>query len=150
MAGDYFHWQTVHERKIVDFDKTVLTTNATLVSAKSPNHFLVIQKIVYTVGIYAADAITFTDSVTGQQIVLFNVPAVAATTPGLQGYTADWGLTGTALALGANLVMSNGGASIGRIHVEAYQKLGSAITFVEGINHSGVPAGVLQTPGNQV
>ena len=136
MAGDYFHWQAVYTRKVVDFDKTVLTMNVPgLVTVKSPNHYLVIQKIIYSPGVYAVDPITFSDSVTGQQIAFFSVPATAPALPGLMEYLVDYGLTGTALAQGANLNLSNGGVSIGRVHIEAYERLGNAVAFVSGNEH---------------
>jgi hypothetical protein len=153
MPGDYLHWQTVYTRKIVDFNSGPLTTNVpAIVPVKSPNHFLIIQKIIFSPTVYVTQNLIFQESLTLFGIALFSIPAVppSSGSTGSVLYNADFGLTGTALAIGNSLdLVSTGPGPTGRIHIEAYERLASGVAFVEGIQHSGVPQGLIQTPGSQ-
>src|SRR5712664_1091744 len=134
MPGDYLHWQTVYTRKIVDFNYTQLNQNVLgIVTVKSPNHFLVIQKIIFSPCVYASQQMTFQESMTTSCVALFSIPTTPNLTTGSVLFNADFGLTGTALTLGNNLdLVSTGPGLSGRIHIEAYERLGSVVTFVSG------------------
>ena len=152
MPGDYLHWQTVYTRKIVDFDYTVLNQSVLgIVTVKSPNHFLVIQKIIFSPATYSVANMVFQGSFTTKPIALFSIPATppSSSSTGSVLYNADFGLTGTALAQGDNLdLISSATGVIGRIHIEAYERLGNAVAFVSGTEHpiSNPPS----TPSNQM
>lgn len=134
MAGDYLHWQFQHTRKVTD--TFVLTTTdftagdgTAVISAKSANHRLYIQKILVSITTYAAKTWTFQDSAsTPVPIGLVSIPAAAPTTGGDVVYEIDFGPTGIALTKGKNLLlkMSATGAA-GAIHIEAYEKLEGAV-----------------------
>jgi hypothetical protein len=152
MPGDYLHWQTVYTRKIVDVNYTVLTQNIPgVMLVKSPNHFLVIQKIIFSPTVYSISNIVFQESITGNGIALFSIPAAppSSSSTGSVLYNADFGLTGTALAQGSNLdLFATASGVTGRLHIEAYERLGNAVAYVAGNEHpTFMPT---STPSNQM
>jgi len=132
-AGDYLHWQLQHKRRITDsfvLTSTDYTTPAALITVRSADHRLYIQKISIGITTYAAKTWTFQDSAgTAVPIGHISIPAAAVALPSEGGTIVfDFGPTGIALTLGKNLnmTMSATGAA-GAIHIEAYEKLEGAV-----------------------
>jgi len=133
MAGDYLHWQFQHTRKITDafiLAATDYTTATALITAKSADHRIYVQRISVSITGYAANTWTFQDSAgTPVPIAFLSIPASTATTFGDEGTVIfDFGPTGIPLTKGKNLnmIMSAAGAA-GAIHIEAYEKLEGAV-----------------------
>lgn len=116
-AGDYVHYRQMYADKCADADLLAADTAKTLVVPKTAKYVLYIQKITYTPGTAAAQAITFRDT-TGTPIVLAVVPA-SQTLP----WQADYGPKGKPLAAGKSLVSANTAGPAGSIHVEAYERM---------------------------
>ena len=130
MAGDYLHWQLTYTRKVTDQNILVGTQNyADVITPKSANHRIYIQKITLSITTHFDATITFDDDGTGPPIAAFTDEATAATTgQGQEPITWDFGPTGRPLTLGANLDISQSAAGIvGVVHIEAYEKLEGAV-----------------------
>jgi hypothetical protein len=130
MAGDYLQHQYNHTRKVTDFFVAAATDDSTLISVKSANHRLYIQKITVGITTYSAKTWTFTDSAgTPVPIWHISIPAAAVALPSeSNGMVIDFGPTGLALTLGKNLLLDVSAAgAAGAIHIEAYEKLEGAV-----------------------
>jgi hypothetical protein len=133
MAGDYLHPQYQHTRKVTDvfvLAATDYTTPAAVVSVKSANHRLYVQKISINVTTYGSDTWTFQDSAgTPVPIAHISIPAAVVALASESGSIIfDYGPTGIALTLGKNLNMTmSGTGSAGAIHIEAYERLEGAV-----------------------
>lgn len=133
MAGDYLHWQFQHTRKIVDRNIAAADTStehADIITPKSANHRIYVQRIVFAPTTYSAKTFTFQDDAgTPVPIAHMSIPAAAPTTGGdTCMFVIDFGPTGTPLTLGKNLDISISGAgAAGRLHIEAYEKLEGAV-----------------------
>lgn len=133
MAGDYTHLQFQHTRKVTDvfvLAATDYTTATAIVSVKSANHRLYVQKISVNITTYGTDTWTFRDSAgTPVPIGHISIPGAAVALASESGSIIfDYGPTGIALTLGKNLDMiMSGTGSAGAIHVEAYEKLEGAV-----------------------
>lgn len=130
-AGDYLHWQFQFKR--VNTDVNVLTTTdystaTALITPKTANHQLVIQKVSTNITTYSAKTWTYQDSAsTPVPLGLISIPAAAVALPSESGSIIfDFGPTGAPLTVGKSfdLKMSASGAA-GFIHIEAYEKLGN-------------------------
>lgn len=129
MAGDYLHWQFQFTRKIVDRDIVAAdqsAQHADIITPKSANHRIYVQRIVFAPTTYSAKTLTFQDDAgTPVPIGHMSIPAAAPTTGGdTDMFVIDYGPTGTPLTKGKNLdvIISAAGAA-GRLHIEAYEKL---------------------------
>lgn len=130
MAGDYLHPQYQHTRKVTDvFALTTTDYTASdgtaIVSVKSANHRLYIQKISVSITTYAAKTWTFQDSSSTPVPIGFVSIAAAAEAHVSESGTIvfDFGPTGVALTLGKNLLMKmSATGAAGAVHVEAYEK----------------------------
>lgn len=127
MPGDYLHWQHQHRRKVADKQILAATDDQTdILTAKSANHQIYIQKIIVSITTYSAKTWTFQDDAgTPVPIAVLSIPAAQDTTFGDQGtVTWDFGPVGTPLTKGNNfdLDVSAAGAA-GIIHVEGYEVL---------------------------
>ena len=130
MAGDYLQHQFNHTRKVTDFFVLAATDDSTLITAKSANHRLYIQKLVISITTYSAKTWTFEDSAaTPVPIAHISIAAAAEAHVSESGTIEfDFGPTGIALTLGKNLLLNVSAAgAAGAIHVEAYEKLEGAV-----------------------
>lgn len=127
---DYLHWQFQHKRKVTDLDILVGTQNYdNVISPKTANHRLYIQKITLSITTHFDATITFDDDGAGPPIAAFTDEAtVVPTVP--SSWTWDFGPTGRPLTLGANLDVTQSAAGIvGIVHIEAYEKLEGAVAM---------------------
>ena len=127
---DYLHLQFQHTRKTTDLTVLAATDDTTLITVKSANHQLYIQKITISITTYSAKTWLFKDSAgTPVELALISIPAAAVALKSESGTIEfDFGPTGTPLTLGKNLLLDVSAAgAAGRIHVEAYEKLGAAV-----------------------
>src|SRR4051812_17312010 len=111
--GDYGHYQRFHTSR--NFDLAVLTSTdyssaTALITARSANHTLYIQKIQISVTDYAAKTWTFQDSAgTPVKLGSISIPATIEAHVSESGtITLDFGPAGTPLTLGKalNMIMS--------------------------------------------
>lgn len=131
MAGDYLHWQMQGTRKILD--KQILATDDTtalndIITVKSANHALVIQKLVFHETTEAnGKTLTFQDdATTPTKLGVYSSTTAAAGIP--KSLVLDFGPTGYQLATGKNLDVAVSATGIaGALHVEAYEKLVGAV-----------------------
>jgi len=127
MAGDYTHLQFQHTRKVTDLNIVVGTQNyADVITPKSANHQLFIQKITLSITTHFAGTVTFDDDGAGPPIAAHTDAAAGAGIPSV--VTWDFGPTGRPLTVGANLDVGQSAAGIvGVVHIEAYEKLGAVV-----------------------
>ncbi len=127
MAGDYNKYRMANSDKSANLAVTTATDDTTLITARSANHQIFIQRIIVTIAVYAAKVWTFTDS-TGTPIpfAIISIPAaaVALASESNAYMTIDFGPAGYPLAVGKNLVLDvSATGAAGAVHVEAYEKL---------------------------
>lgn len=122
-AGDYLHWQFQYTRKITDANILVGTQNyADVITPKTANHRIYIQKITLSITTHFVGTITFDDDGAGPAIAAHTDAAAGAGVP--SAVTWDFGPTGRPLTLGANLDITQSAAGIvGIVHIEAYERL---------------------------
>lgn len=125
--GDYGRFQQAYASKTTDFTATTATTTtAAVISPKSANHQLYIQKIAVSITTYSAKTITFQDSAgTPVPIGLISVAAAAEAHASESGtIVIDFGQRGYPLTTGKTLdvVLSGAGAAF-VAHIEAYERL---------------------------
>ena len=138
-AGDYLFYQRHYTQKCTDANILATTDysagNGTAVlSAKSANHQLFIQKISVSVTTYSAKTWTFQDSAgTPVPGAVGSIPAAAPTTAGDAQFVWDFGPKGWPLTIATNLLlkMSAAGAAA-QVHIEAYEKIGQTIAYDSG------------------
>lgn len=140
MAGDYMFYKRQYTDKTADIQILAGTDysggdGTAVVSVKSANHRLYIQKIEISITTYSAKTWTFQDSA-GTPVPIAHVSIAAAaeahvSESGTMVY--DFGPKGLPLSLGKNLLldMSAAGAA-GMIHIEAYEKLDATISYLAG------------------
>jgi hypothetical protein len=124
MAGDYLHLQYQNTRKVTDLDIVVGTQNyADVITPKSANHQIFIQKITLSITTHFDGTITFDDDGAGPPIAVFTDEAtVVPTVP--SSWTWDFGPSGRPITKGANLDVTQSAAGIvGIVHIEAFEKL---------------------------
>lgn len=131
MAKDYGDYRTFYASK--EYNGTILAATddqTDLLTVKSANHRLYIQRIAVSITTYSAKTWTFRDDAsTPVEIAHLSIPAAAPTAGGDSGtITWDFGPAGAPLTLGKNLdlEMSAAGAA-GTIHIEAYERLEGAV-----------------------
>lgn len=138
MAGDYLKLQRHYGPLVTDLDLTVLDMDGTrpaVVSPRASTYQVYIQKITFAPSVYAAVVLTFKDSA-GVVIGKFSIPATEPTTGADDGMRMlDFGPNGTPLTLGATLAIGFAGVGVaGRVHIEAYQRLGQTISVSTNTN----------------
>src|SRR3990167_2822234 len=101
MAGDYLHWQFQKTRKNTDLTVLAATDDTTLITVKSANHRIYVQKIAISITTYSAKTWTFKDSAsTPVEIAHISIPAAAVALKSESGTIEfDFGPTGTPLTL---------------------------------------------------
>ncbi len=133
--GDYVGYQNHYSNKTTDLTVLAATDDTTLITAKSANHQIFVQKITITISTYSAKTWLFKDSAgTPVELDLVTIPAAGVALPSENNsIVLDYGPKGTPLTLGKNLLLDVSAAgAAGRIHVEAYEKLGAVIAYDSG------------------
>lgn len=125
--GDYQRFQTMFASKNANVIAVAATTTQSgIITPKSANHQIWVQKISVEVTTYSAKTLTFQDSAgTPVPIAFISIPAAAVALPSeSNSMVIDFGPVGIPLTLGKNLdlVISAAGAAF-VAHVEAYEKL---------------------------
>lgn len=127
MPGDYGTYQDTYSSKNTDLTVLAATDDTTMITPKSANHQIFIQKISVAITTYAAKTWTFTDSAgTPVPIGFISIPAAAvALASESNNYTIfDFGPAGTPLTKGKNFVLDvSATGAAGVVHVEAYERL---------------------------
>ena len=122
MAGDIVHFQSNYTKKIADVDiLTGTAAYANVLSPKSANHQLYIQRLVLSITTHAADAYTFDDDGAGPAIAVHTDAAAGAGI--LSVVVWDFGPNGRPLTLGANLDVSHSSTGVAVAHIEGYERL---------------------------
>lgn len=124
--GDYLQVQRENTPKVTNVPILVAsTTLADVITPKSADHQIYIQKIILSLTTHFDTAITFDDDGAGPPIAVYTDEATAtATGQGAVPVVWDFGPNGYPLTKGANLdiVVASAGA-VGVVHIEAYEKL---------------------------
>lgn len=120
--------QQFHQLVVADVDFPASTDSdpdTTLITVRSANHQIYVQRIVLSIITHSAQTISFEDS-SGVIIAAHTDAAAGAGVPSVVHW--EFGAVGTPLTIGTNLEASVGAAGIAaRIHVEGYQRLGAAV-----------------------
>jgi hypothetical protein len=120
--SDYRYFQQLHRSKTTDTDLGTGEAGKTdVITVRSADHQIWVQKITYAPTTAAAQAVTFQDDA-GSPLVIAVVPASQATP-----ITIDFGPKGTPLGVGKNLDISNTAGPGAHIHIEAYETLANAV-----------------------
>jgi hypothetical protein len=124
--GDYNFYQRRYSSKNTKLNVLAATDDTTLITPKSANHQIYVQRIVIEITTYSAKTWTFEDSA-GTPVPIKHISigaAAVALVSESSNMVADFGPEGIALTLGKNLVlnMSAAGAA-GVVSVEAYERL---------------------------
>jgi hypothetical protein len=133
MARDYAFYQRQYTSKNATATILAATDDTTLVTAKSANHTIYVQKIHITT--YSAKTWNFEDSNgTPKDIAHVSIPAAAVALPSeSNAIVHDFGPEGIALTEGKNLVLDVSAAgAAGIVTVEAYEKLTAASNYLSG------------------
>lgn len=123
MTGDYAQYRRWYTDKTTDTDLAATDAGkAGVITPRSANHQLFIQKITYSPITAAAQAVTVQDT-NGTPVKIGVVPA-SQSLP----LTLDYGPRGRALTAGKNLDIVNVAGPAAAIHIEAYERLVSGVT----------------------
>lgn len=136
MGGkDYGFYQRQYHSKNTYKVMLAATDDSTLITVKSANYRLFVQKISVSITTYSAVTWTFEDS-EGTEIEIghISIPAAAVALPSeSNSMVLDFGPEGVPLTLGKNLVIDVSAAgAAGIIAIEAYEKLDSVISYLSG------------------
>ena len=134
-AGDYRHFTNTYSDKTTDLNVLAATDDTTLITAKSASHQIWVQKISVNISTYSAKTWQFEDSAsTPVPVANLSIPAAAvALNSESSTIVYDFGPKGFPLTVGKNLVLNVSAAgAAGQVHVEAYEKLGAAISYLAG------------------
>lgn len=123
MAGDYVHFQSNYTKKVADV--AILTGTASyadVLTPKSSNHQLYIQKMTLSITTHVADTYTIDDDGAGPVIAThLDVTPQAAGVPSV--VTWDFGPTGWPVTKGANVDVSHSSTGVAILHIEGYERL---------------------------
>ena len=127
MAGDYSFYQRTFGRVSSEYDLAAATGGPVtdLLTSKSANHQIFVQRIVVCPFTYSNKTLTFQDDAGTPVILAFQtIPASGPSTSGLQHFEHDFGPLGCSITKGTNLDLVLSGAGVaGKITIEGYQKL---------------------------
>lgn len=136
--GDYVGYRNHYTDKSMDLTVLAATDDSTLITAKSANHQIFVQRITIEITTYSAKTWLFKDSAgTPVEVKLISIPAAAVALPSeSNSMIADFGPKGLPLTVGKNLLLDVSAAgAAGRITVEAYEKLGAVIAYDSGASN---------------
>jgi len=123
MAGDYLFYQRTYAKKSATVN--VLTGTAAyadVLTPKSANHQLFIQRIVLSIITHVADTYTIDDDGAGPAIAThLDVTPQAAGVPSVVVW--NFGPEGYPVTKGANVDVSHSATGVANIHIEGYEKL---------------------------
>ncbi len=131
MAGDYARYQKLYSSKSMTLQVLTTTDDTTLITSRSANHEIWIQRIVVSITTYAAKTWTFQDSTaTPIKIAHISIPAAAVALPSeSNAMVHDFGPEGVRLPLGKNFVLDvSATGAAGTVHIDAYERLGPAFS----------------------
>jgi hypothetical protein len=120
--GDYNFYQRRYASKNANVDILTGTASyADVITPKSANHQIYIQKITMSFTTHAADVYTVTDDGAGPDIAVHTDAAAGAGVP--SAVVFDFGPEGRPITKGANVDVSHSSTGVGNVHIEAYEKL---------------------------
>lgn len=133
---DYQRHRSLHSNKSTV--RTVLaaddsTDHADVITPKSANHQIYIQKIHVLISTHADQSVTFQDDASTPVVLasFLDEATVVPTVP--SSWTFDFGPAGKPLTIAENLDIIFSAAGIaGTITIEAYEKLGQVIAYDSG------------------
>lgn len=132
MGLEYVQYQSAYKTKVANVNVLVdSTTLADVLVPSSLNHTIYLQKVTLSITTHFATSIVqLQDESTGTVLLNHTDAAVAAGVPSV--LTWDFGPEGRAIGEGARLGVTviNPGI-IGRIHIEAYERLSSPTSLVD-------------------
>lgn len=142
MAGDYLAYQKNNSAVKADVDVLTGTASyADVITPKSANHQIFIQKVTLSITTHvAADVYTVDDDGAGPPIAVHTDAAAAAGVPSV--VTWDFGPVGRPITKGANVDVSHSSTGVGVIHIEGYQRLIGPVAL--GLGSAGVPPSNVQ------
>lgn len=130
--GDYAKWNGFYTPKNTDVEiATGDTAIANVISPKTANHQIWVQKITLSITTHAASVYTFDDDGAGPPIAAHTDAVAAAGIPST--VTWDFGPQGYGLTIGANLDIAKTSTGVAIAHIEAYELL--AIPMAIGPNN---------------
>jgi hypothetical protein len=131
-GGDYKNYKDLYTDKTTDLDiLTGTAAYANVIAAKSAAHQIFIQKITLSITTHvAADRYLFDDDGAGAEVAAHTDAAAGAGVDSVIVW--DFGPKGTPLAVGANLDVSHSGAGVAKVHIEAYERLMTPISYLSG------------------
>jgi hypothetical protein len=123
MAGDYVYYQSNYTKKTADI--AILTGTAAyadVLTPKSANHQIYIQKMTLSITTHVADTYTIDDDGAGPVIAThLDVTPQAAGVPSV--VTWDFGPQGWPVTKGANVDVSHSSTGVAILHIEGYERL---------------------------
>jgi hypothetical protein len=121
--GDYNFYQRRYASKNANVDILTGTASyADVITPKSANHQIFIQKITLTITAHAADTYTVDDDGAGPNIAThLDVTPQAAGVPSTVVW--DFGPEGRPITKGANVDVAHSATGVANMHIEAYEKL---------------------------
>jgi hypothetical protein len=121
--GDYNFYQRRYASKNTNVDILTGTASyADVITPKSANHQIFIQKITLSITAHvAADVYTVDDDGAGPAIAVHTDAAAAAGVPSVVVW--DFGPEGRPVTKGANVDVSHSSTGVANMHFEAYEKL---------------------------
>jgi hypothetical protein len=126
MAKSYNGYREFYRDKSTSLQVVAATDDTTLITPKSANHQIFVQRITVGITTYSAKTWTFQDS-NGTPVPVWHIsiPAAAVALPSeSNGMTIDFGAKGFPLTVGTNLVLNVSAAgAAGAVTVEAYEVL---------------------------
>ena len=121
--GDYNFYQRHYASKNANVDILTGTASyADVITPKSANHQIYIQKITLSITTHAADTYTVDDDGAGPPIAThLDVTPQAAGVPSVVVW--DFGPQGRPITKGANVDVSHSSTGVANMHIEAYERL---------------------------
>lgn len=121
--GDYGFYQRQYASKNANVDiLTGTAAYADVITPKSANHQIYIQKITLSITVHAADTYTVDDDGAGPAIAVhLDVTPQAAGVPSVVVW--DFGPQGRPITKGANVDVSHSSTGVANMHIEAYERL---------------------------
>lgn len=135
MARDYAFYQEQYSSKNTTLEVVAATDDSTLITAKSANHTVFVQKISVAITTYSAKTWLFKDSNgTPKPIGFMSIPAAAVALPSESNtMELDFGPEGVPLTAGKNLLLDVSAAgAAGIITIQAYERLTATPSYLDG------------------